>query len=86
MVCTVHHGLGSFIWSGIIRSRYRFQKYGVRMPITVKTSRRPASMRKQSTPLEKTLASPTEKAYFPIAGPELLIAEHAILILEMKSF
>ena len=63
---------------------YRFQKCGVRMPITVKTSRRPASIRKHNTPLEKAPAPATLLAYSPIPGPELLTAEQAILMLETK--
>ena len=64
--------------------RYRFQKCGVRMPITVKTSRRPASIRKHNSPLENAPAPATLLAYSPIPGPELLTAEQAILMLETK--
>ena len=34
----------------------------------------------------KAPASLTESPYLPMPGPELLIAEHVILTLEMKSF
>ena len=63
---------------------YRFQKCGVRIPITVKTSRRPASIRKHNSPLENAPAPATLLAYSPIPGPELLTAEQAILMLETK--
>ena len=56
----------------------------MRIPITVNTSRRPASIRKQSIVLENIPALAMDVAYSPIAGPELLTAEQAMLMLEIK--
>lgn len=55
------------------------------MLMTVNTSKRPASIRKDSTALVKSPASATLDTYLPSPGPELLTQDTAMLILELKS-
>ena len=54
------------------------------MLMTVNTSKRPASIRKESTVLVKSPASATFETYLPIPGPELLTQDTAMLTLESK--